>query len=71
MLLKCQYPVFFMHHPDHRVLKPCLDPKNFWQKISHHKFEHMHGVLNEVYLQNFVHKWVVNREMNLMSLLNL
>ena len=33
-------------------------------------FWHMHRVLNEVYLQNFLHGWVVNREMNLMSLLN-
>ena len=27
-------------------------------------------VLNEVYLQNFLHGWAVNRETNLMSLLN-
>ena len=33
-------------------------------------FEHMYEVLNEVYLQNFFHGWVVNRETNLMSLLN-
>ena len=39
-------------------------------KISHGMFGHMHGVLNEVYLQNFLHRWAVNREMNLMSLLN-
>ena len=32
---------------------------------------HMHGILNEVYLQNFLHGWAVNRETNLMSLLNL
>ena len=30
----------------------------------------MHGVLNKVYLQNFLHGWAVNRETNLMSLLN-
>ena len=28
-------------------------------------------VLNEVYLQNFLHRWVVNRETNLMMLINL
>ena len=33
-------------------------------------FGHMYEVLNEVYLQNFLHGWVVNRETNLMSLLN-
>src|SRR6185503_568270 len=27
-------------------------------------------VLNEVYLQNFLHRWVVNRETNLMMLIN-
>ena len=26
--------------------------------------------LNEVYLQNFLHRWVVNRETNLMMLIN-
>ena len=31
---------------------------------------HMHGVLNKVYLLNFLYGWVVNRETNLMSLLN-
>ena len=36
---------------------------------SHRMFRHMHGVLNEVYLQNFLHGWAVNRETNLMSLL--
>ena len=30
----------------------------------------MHGVLNEVYLQKFLHGCAVNRETNLMSLLN-
>ena len=40
------------------------------KKSSHRMFRHMHGVLNEVYLQNFLHRWVVNRETNLMSLLN-
>jgi len=27
-------------------------------------------VLNEVYLQNFLHRWVINRETNLMMLIN-
>ena len=27
-------------------------------------------VLNEIYLQNFLHRWVVNRETNLMMLIN-
>ena len=33
-------------------------------------FGRMHEVLNKIYLQNFLYEWVVNREMNLMSLLN-
>ena len=33
-------------------------------------FTYMHGVLNEIYLQNFLHGWVVNHETDLMSLLN-
>ena len=40
------------------------------KKKSHRMFRHMHGVLNEVYLQNFLYGWAVNRETNLMSLLN-
>ena len=40
------------------------------KKTSHRIFGHMHGVLNEVYLQNFLYRWAVNRETNLMSLLN-
>ena len=31
----------------------------------------MHKVLNEVYLQYFLHGWAVNRETNLMMLINL
>jgi len=27
-------------------------------------------ILNEVYLQNFLHRWIVNRETNLMMLIN-
>ena len=33
-------------------------------------FRHVHGVLDEVYLQNFLHKWAVNSDTNLMSLFN-
>ena len=33
-------------------------------------FGYMHGVLNKIYLQSFLHGWTVNRETNLMSLLN-
>ena len=40
------------------------------KKSSHRMFRHMHGVLNEVYLQNILHRWAVNRETNLMILLN-
>ena len=53
------------------VLRPCLDPKILHQKTSHRMFGNMHGVLNKIYLQNFLHGWIENREMNLMSLLNL
>jgi len=28
------------------------------------------GVLNKIYLQNVLHGWIVNREVNLMSLIN-
>ena len=49
---------------------PCLDPKFLHPKTSHRIFGHMHRVLNEVYLQNFLYGWAVNRETNLMSLLN-
>ena len=40
------------------------------KNLSHRMFRYMHGVLNEVYLQNFLHRWVVNRETNLMMLIN-
>ena len=33
-------------------------------------FGHMHKILNKIYLQNFLNEWVVNREINPMSLLN-
>ena len=51
--------------------RPCLDLKILNPKIPHQMFEYMHGVLNKIYLKNILHGWVVNREMNLMSLLNL
>ena len=46
-----------------------INPVNA-KKPSHRMFRYMHGVLNEVYLQNFLHRWAVNCETNLMSLLN-
>ena len=33
-------------------------------------FGHINRVLNKIYLQNFLYGWVINCEMNLMSLLN-
>ena len=47
-----------------------INPINI-KKTSHRIFRHMHVVLNEVYLQKFLYGWTVNRETNLMSLLNL
>ena len=32
---------------------------------------YMNEILNKIHLQNFLHGWMVNREMNLISLLNL
>ena len=40
------------------------------KKKSHQIYWHIHKVLNEVYLQNFLHGWAINRETNLMSPLN-
>jgi len=67
----------FLHNPPathflspYGWLWPCLDPKFLHPKTSHRMFGHMHGVLNEVYLQKFLYGWAVNRETNLMSLLN-
>ena len=48
----------------------CLVPKILPLKISNRMFKYMHGVLNGIYLQNFLHGWVVNHETDLMSLLN-
>ena len=45
--------------------------KNFIPKTLHQIFEHIHGILSKIYLQNFLHGYVVNRETNLMSLVNL
>ena len=38
-----------------------INPVNA-KKTSHQIFRHMHEVLNKVYLQNFLHRWAVNRE---------
>ena len=47
-------------------LRPWLvETQNFFAK-EFYWFE----VLNEIYLQNFLHRWVVNRETNLMMLIN-
>ena len=54
-----------------QTLRLCLDPKILHSQLSHQMFGHMYGVLNKIYLQKILHRWVVNREMNLMSLLNL
>ena len=48
----------------------CLNPKILHPKTLHSMFGHMHEVLNKIYLQNLLYGWVVNHEMNLMSLLN-
>ena len=60
--------IFF--HCDVRCYWPCLDPKHLLLNPSNRMFGHMHRVLNKICLQNFLHKWVVNRETNLISLLN-
>ena len=41
------------------------------EKKSHRMLGYMYGVLNAVYLQNFLYGWAVNRETNLMSILNI
>ena len=61
--------------PRDLCLRRCLDSLFRSQPVNsihatHRMFEHIYGVLNKVYLQNFLHEWAVNRETNLMSLLN-
>ena len=51
------------------IIRPCLDPKILHQKTSHRMFGYIHRVLNKIYLQNFLHGWIVNHETNLMSLI--
>ena len=47
-------------------MRPCLDYLSKKIKRESCYFE----VINKIYLQNFLHGWVVNHEMNLMSLIN-
>jgi hypothetical protein len=54
---------FFVYQGLFKSLR--VNAKIFFAKESY-QFE----VLNEVYLQNFLHRWVVNRETNLMILIN-
>ena len=56
----------------HKVLfsSHSINPVNA-KKMSHRMFRHIYGVLSKPYLQNFLYGWAVNRETNLMSLLNL
>ena len=46
--------------------RPCL--VLFQKKIAKEYYEF--EVLNEIYLENFLYRWVVNRETNLMMLIN-
>ena len=43
------------------------DPKILGLKTSHWVFGHMHEILKN-YFKTFLHKWIVNCEMNSMSL---
>ena len=53
------------------LLRPCLDREPVKAKKFLRFESSQFEVLNEVYLQNFLHRWVVNRETNLMMLINL
>jgi hypothetical protein len=53
----------------HRV-GACLVHFAFLQNFTVAKESYQFEVLNEVYLQNFLHGWVVNHETNLMMLIN-
>ena len=71
----CCVPLWSTSHGTHLVslldIKALFSPHPInAKKTSHRMFRHMHGVLNEAYLQNFLHRWAVNRETNLMSILN-
>jgi hypothetical protein len=46
--------------------RACLVHFTFLQNFTVAKESYQFEVLNEVYLQNFLHGWVVNHEMNLM-----
>ena len=48
------------------TIRPCLDVLKKKITMEFCEFE----VINEVYLQNFLHRWVVNRETNLRMLIN-
>jgi hypothetical protein len=50
------------------VQRACLDQFAFLQNFTVAKESYQFKVLNKVYLQNFLHGWVVNHEMNLMML---
>ena len=56
-------------HVNHRTERPCLDHK-IYTKILYRMFGRMYGVLNKIYIQSFLHGWIVNCVMNLTSLFN-
>jgi hypothetical protein len=62
----CWFNIFFSKMLNKGLFSSApVNAKKFCAKESY-QFE----VLNEVYLQNFLHGWVVNRETNLMMLIN-